>query len=56
VDSIQLPTGCRIAWDLNDQGVVLFPTDWTINYFTETNKGIRLSMLPHESEAILNRK
>ncbi len=55
VDSIQLPTGSRIAWDINDQGVVLFPTEWTINYFTETNKDIRLSLLPHESEAILGR-
>ena len=53
VERIQLPTGCRIAWDQNDQGVVLFPTDWTINYFSETNKGLTLSLLPSESEAIL---
>ncbi len=53
VPSIQLPTGCRIAWDVDDQAVVLFPTEWTINYFTETNKGVRLSELPKESETIL---
>ncbi|MCS1410135.1 MAG: Peptide chain release factor 3 [Verrucomicrobia subdivision 3 bacterium] len=55
VESLQLPTGSRIAWDVDDQAVVLFPTEWTINYFTETNKGIRLSQLPHASEAILDR-
>lgn len=53
VESIQLPTGSRVAWDLQGQAVVLFPTEWTINYFTETNKGIRLSLLPSDSEAIL---
>lgn len=55
-DKVQLPTGCRIAWDVNGQGVVLFGNEWSVNYFNETNKGVRLSTLPHESEQILNRK
>jgi peptide chain release factor 3 len=46
LEGLQLPTGARIAFDTDKNPVVLFNTDWSSNYFMETNKNFPLSKLP----------
>ena len=48
LDALSLPTGARIAFDLGQKPVVLFPNDWSANYFSETNRTVTLSTLPVE--------
>ena len=49
LDALSLPTGARLAFDHEQHPVVLFSNDWSANYFTQTNKGVSLAMLPPES-------
>jgi len=37
LDTLSLPTGATIAYDLGRNPVALFPNDWSANYFLETN-------------------
>jgi peptide chain release factor 3 len=46
LDSLTLPTGAKLAYDIGKNPVVLFQNEWSANYFGETNKGIALSALP----------
>jgi hypothetical protein len=46
LDALSLPTGSRLAYDHDQNPVVLFSNDWSANYFTRTNKGVELSVLP----------
>ncbi len=46
LDSLTLPTGAKLAYDIGKNPVVLFNNDWSANYFSETNKGIELSAVP----------
>ena len=46
LDAIVLPTGSRIAYDMDSMAVVLFANDWSANYFAETNKRFPLTNLP----------
>jgi peptide chain release factor 3 len=46
LDALSLPTGCRIAYDVGKNAVVLFPNDWSADYFTKTNERVPLSALP----------
>lgn len=46
LDSLSLPTGARIANDMGGNSVVLFPNDWSANYFLETNQNVSLTTLP----------
>jgi peptide chain release factor 3 len=46
LDALSLPTGARIAFDIGQNPVVLFPTEWSANYFAESNPKIALSKLP----------
>ena len=46
LDALSLPTGARLAFDSDQHPVVLFSNDWSANYFTQTNKGMDLSLLP----------
>ncbi|HTI99959.1 MAG TPA: peptide chain release factor 3 [Dongiaceae bacterium] len=46
LDALSLPTGARIAYDLGQNPVVLFPNEWSAGYFSETNRGLALSALP----------
>jgi len=45
LDALLLPTGARLAYDLGKNPVVLFETEWSANYFTQTNKRVPLSVL-----------
>ncbi|MGA2853621.1 MAG: peptide chain release factor 3 [Verrucomicrobiota bacterium] len=46
LDALSLPTGSRIAYDVGKNPVVLFPNDWSADYFTKTNGRVPLSALP----------
>ncbi len=49
LDALELPTGAKIAFDSDKKPVVLFPNEWSTNYFTQTNPKTQLSNLPHGS-------
>jgi len=46
LDSLSLPTGARLAYDVGKNPVVLFQNEWSANYFSETNRNCPLSALP----------
>ena len=46
LDALVLPTGAKLAYDQANHAVVLFPNEWSANYFTQPNPGITLSALP----------
>jgi peptide chain release factor 3 len=46
LDALSLPTGSRLARDMENQAVVLFATEWAANYFLQTNPKVPLSSLP----------
>ncbi len=48
LDALSLPTGARLAYDMGNHPVVLFPTEWAANYFPQTNPKVSLSTLPLE--------
>ena len=48
LDALSLPTGARVAFDMGNHPVVLFSTEWSSNYFAETNPKVPLSALPAE--------
>ena len=50
LDSLSLPTGARLAYDMGQNPVVLFANDWSANYFSQTNSKTPLSALPVQKE------
>jgi peptide chain release factor 3 len=46
LDALSLPTGCRVAYDVGKNPVVLFPNEWSADYFVKTNERVPLSALP----------
>ncbi|HUC84145.1 MAG TPA: hypothetical protein VL970_03055, partial [Candidatus Acidoferrales bacterium] len=46
LDSLSLPTGARVAYDIGKNPVVLFPNEWSAHYFSETNRNVHLSAIP----------
>jgi len=46
LDAIALPTGAKLAYDLGNNAVILFPNEWSANYFAQSNSGTPLSSLP----------
>jgi peptide chain release factor 3 len=51
LDDSQLPTGARLALDTAAKTVILFPDQWSCDFFGERNPGIGLSVLPVETQA-----
>ena len=47
---LKLPTGCRVAYDADEEPVVLFPSSWTQNYFIQQNPGVELFDLSADSK------
>ena len=45
-----LPTGARLALDAAGNMVVLFPDQWSCDFFAQRNAGIQLSALPPEQK------
>jgi peptide chain release factor 3 len=46
LDTVLLPTGSRVAFDMGQNPVVLFANEWSADYFGQTNKHVPLSALP----------
>jgi peptide chain release factor 3 len=46
LDALSMPTGAQLAYDTGKNPVILFVTEWSANYFGETNKNCPLSALP----------
>ncbi len=46
LEGIQLPTGARVAYDSDNNPVVLFGNEWSMNYFAQTNAKMELLTLP----------
>ena len=51
VDESLLPTSARLAADAAGKPVILFPDEWSCNFFAERNPKIQLSALPVEEHA-----
>jgi len=47
--SLRLPTGCRVAWDADEEPVILFPSNWTLNYFQRENPEVELFDLAEDA-------
>ena len=45
LDGIALPTGGRFAFDGDNNAVALFPTEWSLSYFQQTNPKWALTSL-----------
>jgi peptide chain release factor 3 len=45
-----LPSGGRLAFDAKEQPVILFPTEWSLNYFVRQNKTIPISDVPFKTD------
>lgn len=43
-----LPPGIRLAYDGHDRPVLLFETEWVMNYFMERNPDYALDSMPFE--------
>jgi peptide chain release factor 3 len=43
---LELPSGCNVVLDPNQNWVVLFPNDWSVRYFSERNPKVSLSASP----------
>ena len=52
LDDSLLPTGARLASDAAGKTVILFPDEWSCNFFAERNTQIRLSALPLEEHVL----
>ena len=52
LDALKLPTGCRVAEDSALQPVILFPTNWTFDYFRKQNPEVELFDLSADSRPI----
>jgi len=52
LDALKLPTGCRIAFDADEQPVVLFPSTWTLDYFKKQNPDFPLFDLSADSKTV----
>jgi peptide chain release factor 3 len=49
LDSLSLPSGSALAYDIDQNPVVLFPNEWAAGYFSQTNPKVHLSALPVQS-------
>jgi peptide chain release factor 3 len=49
VDSASLPTGARLATDAAGKSVILFPEQWSCDFFAQRNPKVRLSALPADA-------
>jgi peptide chain release factor 3 len=45
LDTLSLPTGGRFAWDGDQHAVALFPSEWSMKYFSQQNPNLVLSPL-----------
>jgi len=48
LDKIKLPTGVKLAIDASGRPVALFPSEWALNYFRDSNEGLSIFETPDE--------
>jgi len=53
---ILLPAGAAYALDSEERTVILFTSEWSLNYFKEKNPDIELSDIPFQSTEVLSTK
>ncbi|HWE01877.1 MAG TPA: peptide chain release factor 3 [Tepidisphaeraceae bacterium] len=46
-----LPSGAKIAFDAEERPVLLFPSEWSMNYFVKQNKNVTTSDVPFKAAA-----
>src|SRR5262249_16893738 len=51
VDPNSLPTGARLGSDSTGAPVILFPDQWSCDFFAQRHASLKLSALPAETEA-----
>ena len=44
--------GGRFAFDIDNQPVALFPTEWSLNYFVQNNPNVPLAALPPKKQPL----
>jgi peptide chain release factor 3 len=47
-EQLKLPTGAKLGLDVDGLALALFTSEWSMNYFVESNPGMTLSLLPPE--------
>ncbi len=52
-DALSLPAGARVAFDADENLCLLFTSEWSANYFAETNPKFPLEKIPPE-RAVVN--
>jgi peptide chain release factor 3 len=50
LDGLSLPTGSRLAYDMGNNPVILFTSQWAADYFPQTNANVPLSSLPVQTK------
>ncbi len=53
IEAANLPTGARLGFDVSSNPIILFPEEWSCNFFAQRNPGIRLSALPFQETRAL---
>ena len=53
MENIILPAGAAIASDSSERNVILFTSEWSLNYFIEKFAKVDLSDIPFESDLAL---
>jgi len=51
IEASELPTGARLAFDVIGKPVILFPDQWSFEFFAQRNPRVQLSALPIGEEA-----
>ena len=51
-NSIMLPAGAAWAYDTEQRPVILFTSEWSMNYFKEKNPKLELSDIPFVEEGV----
>ena len=46
LDEMELPTGCRLAFDADEKPVILFPEEWAVSFLEEKKPELKLRKLP----------
>jgi peptide chain release factor 3 len=45
LDTLSLPTGARLAFDIDSNPVALFPSEWSLGYFSQNHPNLTLTAL-----------
>ena len=53
LDAAVMPSGAKQATDSDDQIAILFPSEWSIRYFTQQNPTIALTDTPARKAALV---